>query len=113
MEKPGSVRHTSASCGEAGGIYVTSAEVAAEEGRQVRGYDPIKVAVRNRKASVMARSGQAKVGSNSWELSWEGLLDTATKPDIQCWLYMGWLVIPRQLCSCPNVFQESKTVHVT
>lgn len=79
-------------CWGAGGIYVTSAEVAAEEGRQVISHHMVKVS-ETEKPKLPQHSGQVKVGSNSWEFSWEGLLNEATKHDIQYWLYMEWLMI--------------------
>lgn len=72
---------------------MTSAEVAAEEGRQVIDHHVVKCSVRNGKAKLLQDSGQAKVSSNSWEFSWEGLLHEATKQDIRDWLYMEWLLI--------------------
>lgn len=60
-------------------------------------------------------SSQAKVGSNSWEFSWEGLLNEATKLDIQYWLYMEWLMISQAALLMPqsNLRKQNLPSHLT
>lgn len=49
------MRNPSSSLLRGSGIYVTSAEVIAEEGGQVIGHHVVNVSVRNKKAKVSAR----------------------------------------------------------
>lgn len=54
------------------------------------------------KPEFLQDSGQAKAGSNSWEFSWEDLLNKAAKHDIQYWLYMEWFMISQAALLMPQ-----------
>lgn len=66
-----------------------------------------------RKPKFLQGSSQAKVGSNSWEFSWEGLLNEATKHDIQYWLYMEWLMISQAALLMPQSNPRKLNLQVT
>lgn len=86
----------------AGDICVTSAEQAAEEDRQGIDHDMVNISVESGKQAEV-------VGSNGWELFSEGSLNYRAKlhPG-RHWLAVGWLLIPRQLCSCLKIRQKVK-----
>lgn len=54
------------------------------------------------KPELLQDSSQTKAGSNSWEFSWEDLLNEAAKHDIQYWLYTEWFMISQAALLMPQ-----------
>lgn len=81
---------------------MTSAEVAAKDGRQVIVYQVVKSQSETGKPKLLQVAAKLRSAATAGSSLGKALLTEATKHDIQYWSYMEWLMIFQAALQTPQ-----------